>query len=179
MDSICFFLFDTLDIVTAATNRVTIVMQKKFEMDDYQSATETSISSMTKGISSFVYDKNQPNSFKRNMSSTSASIEGTETINDSLDTSKEGNESSEATFNKLSRREKMIGDGLLVSENSEITEPVSILINESWKLSGAIVVNVKEMNHSDEPGLRMGIKETSNSFQILFPQVRSQKPLFE
>jgi C-terminal processing protease CtpA/Prc len=167
MDSICFFLFDTLDIVTAATNRVTIVMQKKFEMDDYQSATETSISSMTKGISSFVYDKNQPNSFKRNMSSTSASIEGTETINDSLDTSKEGNESSEATFNKLSRREKMIGDGLLVSENSEITEPVSILINESWKLSGAIVVNVKEMNHSDEPGLRMGIKETSNG-RVLF-----------
>jgi C-terminal processing protease CtpA/Prc len=167
MNSIYFFLFDTLDIVTAATNRVTIVIQKKVEMDDYQSATETSISSMTKDISSFVYDEDQSNSFKRSMSSTSTSIEGTETINDSLDTSREGDECSEGTVNKLSRREEMVGDGLLISENSEITGPVSILINESWKLSGAIVVNVKEMNDSDEPGFRMGIKETSNG-RVLF-----------
>jgi C-terminal processing protease CtpA/Prc len=167
MNSICFFLFDTLDIVTAATNRVTIVIQKKVEMDDYQSATETSISSMTKDVSSFVYNEDQPNSFKRNKSSTSTSIEGTETTNDNLGTSREGNVSSEVTVNKLSRREEMIGDGLLISENSEITEPVSILINESWKLSGAIVVNVKKMNHSDEPGFRMGMKETSNG-RVLF-----------
>ena len=167
MNSICFFLFDPLDIVTAATNRVTIVVQKKVEMDDYQSVTETSISSMTKDISSFVCDEVQPNSFKRNMSPTSTSIEGTETTNDNLDTSREGNESSEATVNKLSRREEMIGDGLLISESSEIAEPVSILINESWKLSGAIVVNVRRMYHSDEPGFRMDMKETSNG-RVLF-----------
>jgi len=160
-----------LNIVTAATDRVTIVTQKMDELDDiddYQSATETSISSMTKDFSSFMYDKNQPNYFKPNPLLNSTSIQEREEVDDSLDTSKEYNKRSETEVDKVTRRETMIGDGsMLISKNSKFTEPVSVLMNESWKISGAIVVNVKRINTSDKPGLRIGMKETPNG-RVLF-----------
>jgi len=139
-----------LEIVTTATGKITIVVQKGIESDDTQSATQTTISSISKDFSSF----------------TDGNSHGLKPPKSNLNS--EG---------KVRKREKMAGDGsMLISKDTEIKGPVSITTNESWKLSGVIVVNIEKSYPSENPGIRFGSKETPAGRVIYISEMSPSSP---
>ncbi|KAL3919830.1 MAG: hypothetical protein SGILL_003555 [Bacillariaceae sp.] len=60
-----------------------------------------------------------------------------------------------------SMRRKMMSDGSMVMmKDASISDPIPIKANESWKLSGAIIVVVKMKSSTQNPGIGLGTKET-------------------
>jgi len=150
-----------VDIVTTATDSVTIVVQKDLESDDTQSATQTSISTLSKDVSSIAHKKLH-----------------SLTLDDCAQKSNRKKGEEKSTKNKVRKREEMTGDGsMLISKDTKIKGPVSITMNESWKLSGAIVVSIEKLYASENPGIHMGIKE-STSGHVLYISEMSPSSLF-
>ncbi|VEU43397.1 unnamed protein product [Pseudo-nitzschia multistriata] len=150
-----------LDIVTSATDTVTIVVQKHLDSDDFQSATETSISSISKDISSIA--KKKPH-FQ--------TIEKVKTMDGSEHKPIRKNSEDINKRNTARKREEMTSDGsMLISKDTELKGPVSISMKESWKLTGAIVVSIEKSDSSENPGIRMGMKETSSGRAVCISEI--------
>ena len=130
--------------MTSATDSVTFVVQKDFDGNDGQSTDQTSISSLTKDLS--LLPKNQ------------VRIRGVENLDDS----------SQCTIKK-----GIMTDGsMLISRDSEILEPTFIKMNESWKVSGVIVVSVENsLSTLEKPGLRMGARETASGRLLYITEI--------
>ena len=71
------------------------------------------------------------------------------------------------------RRGKMTGDGsMLISKDSEHQEPISVKLNESWKVSGVIVVSIEKKSSTlEKPGIRIGVKETSTGHVLYISDI--------
>lgn len=136
----------------SATDSVTVVVHKDFEVNDSQSADQTSISSISKDTSSVTYwrDHQQKNKNK-------TLFRGAERFDNADRT----------------RRVRMTGDGsMLISKDSEILEPISVKLNESWKVSGVIVVSIEKKSSTlEKPGLRIGVKETSTGHVLYISDI--------
>eukprot|EP00536_Pseudo-nitzschia_multiseries_P012155 jgi/Psemu1/290108/fgenesh1_pg.448_\ len=134
-----------LEIVTTATETITIVVQKNVESNDTQLATPS-----TDGNIHMLYP------------------EKAERIDDDNEV---------FSNNKVRKREKIAGDGsMLISKDTEIKGSVSITTNESWKLSGVIVVNIEKSHPSEKPGIRLGIKETATGRAIYISKMSQSSP---
>jgi PDZ domain len=74
-------------------------------------------------------------------------------------------------------RENMSADGsFVISKNVESNEPYPLLTSESWKLSGAIVIGIKKSTASQDPGIRIGVKETSNGRALFVSDISLSSP---
>jgi C-terminal processing protease CtpA/Prc len=71
------------------------------------------------------------------------------------------------------RKGKMTGDGsMLISKDSEHLEPISVKLNESWKVSGVIVVSIEKKSSTlEKPGIRIGVKETSTGHVLYISDI--------
>jgi len=141
-----------LNIVLSAIGSVTVVVHKDFEVNDSQSADQTSISSMSKDMSPVSHwrDHQQNNKDK-------SLFRGSERFDNADRT----------------RRGKMTGDGsMLISKDSEHQEPFSVKLNESWKVSGVIVVSIEKKSSTlEKPGIRIGVKETSTGHVLYISDI--------
>jgi C-terminal processing protease CtpA/Prc len=134
--------------VKSAEDRVTFVVQKRRDADDHQSVAGTTISSVSR-------DWALPYTPDRSGQST---VEGGESKDEST-------------------KRRMVEDGsLVIIKESTITEPIPVKANESWKLSGAIVVVVKMKSSSHNPGLRLGTKETSTGRVLHIADINPSSP---
>ncbi len=152
--------------MTSATDSVTIVVHENVDVntsqsdvnDSSQSVDQTTISSISKDQSSLAYGKGYSPKYERNQES----FRGRENP-DSFATNFE-NEKPGAKAAAKSGQMTMDGS-MLVTKNSEIAEPLSIKINESWKVSGVMVINIEtESSELEDPGLRFGTKKTSSGY---------------
>jgi len=152
-----------LGIVTSAVGSVTIVVHESIDVNDSQSEVnsshsesiaQTSISSISKDQSSFYSPKRER---KHEM------FPGGETP----DSFARGLQTERSPTKAAGNSGAMTIDGsMLITKNSEMAEPISIKINESWKVSGVMVINIdaEDTSELEDPGLRFGTKKTSTGF---------------
>ncbi len=163
-------IFQISGIVTSAIGSVTIVVYESIDIYDSQSdvnsshsesIAQTSISSISKDQSSF-------NSPKRKIKH--EVFPGGETP----DSFARGLQTEKSGTNAAGNRGAMTIDGsMFITKNSETTEPLSIKINESWKVSGVMVINIESEDSSEleDPGLRFGTKKTSSGFVTFISEI--------
>ena len=72
----------------------------------------------------------------------------------------------------------MTDGSMLISRDSEILEPTFIKMNESWKVSGVIVVSVENsLSTLEKPGLRMGARETASGRLLYITEISPSSAL--
>jgi C-terminal processing protease CtpA/Prc len=145
--------------VRAASDRVTFVVQRHIgvEGSPARSISGTTISSVSKDISSAWGFTSMPDE------------------NELLDSSFE--EEQERKTTKISMNKRMVADGsMVITQACEVNEPASIKTNESWKLSGAIIIRIRKSSASQKPGLRMGIKDTSTGRVLFVADISPSSP---
>lgn len=142
----------------SSTDRVTFVIEKRPNADDGNSASATSISSITRDVVPVPLPEYQQGN---------AAVLSTPTSITKSILKKNNKKRRDVIDGELQRvdpsslRKKMVADGsMIISRDTEIASPIPILANESWKLSGAIILGIKKMSDTENHGLRIGIKET-------------------
>jgi C-terminal processing protease CtpA/Prc len=136
------------DIVLAATDRVTFVVQKQGINDDSRSISGSTISSISRD---FGYASTPERSGAKAGTQTSCTDEILE--------------------------KKMAPDGsMILSKETDISEPVVIKANESWKLSGALAVAVKLTSANQNPGIQIGTRETSIGRVLYVSEISQTSP---
>lgn len=152
--------------MSAAIDSVTIVAYENPDLNDSmndstsESAAHTSIiSSISKDQSSFAYGK----------ASTPKRDKNAYYFAPEFENQRFGAQA--ATKNGA-----MTMDGsMLITKKSEITEPYSIQMNESWKISGVMVINIEKKTISKEDtGLDIGTKKTSTGNVLYVANIKPQ-----
>lgn len=150
--------------MSAATDSVTIVAFENPDVDDSmndstaESAVNTSIiSSISKDQSSIAYSKGPMPKGDKN-----AYYFAPEFENEKL--------GAEAA----AKNGAMTMDGsMLITRKSEVAEPYSIQMNESWKISGVMVINVEKKSFSiEDTGLDIAAKKTSSGNVLYVADIR-------
>ena len=174
-----FFLLS--GIVSSATKNITIVAHESLDGNDSQSevndsnsesAAQTTISSISKDQSSFTYSEGYPPKYEENLN-LFRSVEGPDSFARESDKKRFGAKAA-------AKRGAMTMDGsMLLTKSLEISEPIPIKTNESWKVSGVIVVNIeKNASVIGDPGLHIGTKKTSSGL-ILYVADISPSSVFK
>ncbi|KAG7361548.1 PDZ domain containing protein [Nitzschia inconspicua] len=145
---------EAFDIVVAAPDRVTFVVQKQGDIEDARSISGSTISSISKdwGYAS------TPERRGSTMKSISKSVHEVREVENNFE-------------------QKMSPDGsMIVSKETEIWEPVPAKANESWKLSGALAVAVKKVSPSQSPGIKIGTREASIGRVLYVSEIHPSSP---
>lgn len=152
--------------MSAAIDSVTIVAYENPDLNDSmndstsESAAHTSIiSSISKDQSSFAYGK-APTP-KRDKNSYYFAPEF---------------ENQRFGAQAATKNGAMTMDGsMLITKKSEITEPYSIQMNESWKISGVMVINIEKKTFSKEDtGLDIATKKISSGNVLYVANIKPQ-----
>ena len=154
---------EAFDAVKSATGRVTFVIQKHNEITDSHSFAATTISSVSRDVSS----AGDVSAVVPNQYSSTNNSPGSEQRHD------------DSPGNDESCRTNMMADGsMIISRDSKAKGPnfIECETNESWKLSGAIVICIKKTSASQKPGIRLGIKDTPSGRVLFVADISASSP---
>lgn len=144
------FVSSFSDIVHAAPDRVTFVIQKQSDSDDGRTISGSTISSISKDW-------------------------GFASTPDRGGAAGQGHSRDEEKGEFLERR--MTSDGsMILSKETDVSEPISGKANESWKLSGALAVSVKKSSTDPNPVIQIGTREASSGRVLFVSNISPSSP---
>jgi hypothetical protein len=143
------------EIVHAALDRVSFVVQKQGEVNDALSISGSTISSISK-------DWGLP------ITQEICGLEGVSSTDDVSEIS---------VRNKKALKTQMSSDGsMIISRETETSDPIPIIASESWKLSGALAVGVKKISPSQDTGIQIGIRDSLDGRVLYVSDIRKSSP---